>query len=69
MESQKYISLGDLFSVELFVGSIAFVLGTVVLFLLLLRWKQSLNDIIILLSAIGTCLSLFLLFSFMFWRF
>ena len=35
MESQS-ISLGDLFSVELFVGSITFVLGTVLFFLLLL---------------------------------
>ena len=34
MESQS-ISLGDLFSVELFVGSITFVLGTVVFLLLL----------------------------------
>ncbi len=33
MESQS-ISLGDLFSVELFVGSITFVLGTVLFFLL-----------------------------------
>jgi hypothetical protein len=35
MESQS-ISFGDLFSVELFVGSITFVLGTVLFFLLLL---------------------------------
>ena len=34
MESQS-ISLGDLFSVELFVGSITFVLGTVLLIIII----------------------------------
>ena len=42
MESQS-ISLGDLFSVELFVGSITFVLGTVVFLLLLLKLRLNLK--------------------------
>ena len=63
MESQS-ISLGDLFSVELFVGSITFVLGTVV-FLLRLNLKTTL---------LYCCLQLVLAVSlstifFMFWRF
>ena len=55
MESQS-ISLGDLFSVELFVGSITFVLGTVV-FLLLLCCLQ-----LVLAVSLSTIF-------FMFWRF
>lgn len=69
MESQS-ISLGDLFSVELFVGSITFVLGTVVFFLLLLL-KLRLN---LKTTLLYCCLQLVLAVSFstiffMFWRF
>lgn len=69
MESQS-ISLGDLFSVELFVGSITFVLGTVV-FLLLLLLKLRLN---LKTTLLYCCLQLVLAVSlstifFMFWRF
>ena len=69
MESQS-ISLGDLFSVELFVGSITFVLGTVLFFLLLLL-KLRLN---LKTTLLYCCLQLVLAVSlstifFMFWRF
>ena len=69
MESQS-ISLGDLFSVELFVGSITFVLGTVVFFLLLLL-KLRLN---LKTTLLYCCLQLILVVSlstifFIFWRF
>ena len=69
MESQS-ISLGDLFSVELFVGSITFVLGTVLFFLLLL-FKLRLN---LKTTLLYCCLQLVLAVSlstifFMFWRF
>ena len=69
MESQS-ISLGDLFSVELFVGSITFVLGTVLFFLLLLL-NLRLNHKTTLLYC---CLQLILVVSlstifFIFWRF
>lgn len=69
MESQS-ISLGDLFSVELFVGSITFVLGTVLFFLLLLL-NLRLNFKTTLLYC---CLQLILVVSlstifFIFWRF
>ena len=69
MESQS-ISLGDLFSVELFVGSITFVLGTVLFFLLLLL-NLRLNRKTTLLYC---CLQLILVVSlstifFIFWRF
>ena len=68
MESQS-ISLGDLFSVELFVGSITFVLGTVLFFLLLL-----LNLRLNLKTTLLCCLQLILVVSlstifFIFWRF
>lgn len=69
MESQS-ISLGDLFSVELFVGSITFVLGTVVFFfLLLLKLRLNLKT-----TFLYCCLQLVLAVSlstifFMFWRF
>ena len=56
MESQS-ISLGDLFSVELFVGSITFVLGTVLFFLLLYCCLQ-----LILVVSLSTIF-------FIFWRF
>ena len=67
MESQS-ISLGDLFSVELFVGSITFVLGTVV-FLLLLNLRLNLKT-----TLLYCCLQLILVVSlstifFIFWRF
>lgn len=69
MESQS-ISLGDLFSVELFVGSITFVLGTV-LFLLLLLLNLRLN---LKTTLLYCCLQLILVVSlstifFIFWRF
>lgn len=69
MESQS-ISLGDLFSVELFVGSITFVLGTVLFFLLLLL-KLRLN---LKTTLLYCCLQLILVVSlstifFIFWRF
>ena len=69
MESQS-ISLGDLFSVELFVGSITFVLGTVLFFLLLLL-KLRLN---LKTTLLYCCLQLVLAVSlstifFIFWRF
>ena len=69
MESQS-ISLGDLFSVELFVGSITFVLGTVLLFLLLLlNLRLNLKT-----TLLYCCLQLILDVSlstifFIFWRF
>ena len=68
MESQS-ISLGDLFSVELFVGSITFVLGTVVFLLLLLKLRLNLKT-----TLLYCCLQLVLAVSlstifFMFWRF
>ena len=69
MESQS-ISLGDLFSVELFVGSITFVLGTVVfLLLLLLNLRLNLKK-----TLLYCCLQLILVVSlstifFIFWRF
>mgnify|MGYP007032276380 CR=1 FL=1 len=67
MESQS-ISLGDLFSVELFVGSITFVLGTVLFFLLLLL-RLNLKT-----TLLYCCLQLILVVSlstifFIFWRF
>ena len=66
MESQS-ISLGDLFSVELFVGSITFVLGTVLLLLLNLRLNLKT-------TLLYCCLQLILVVSlstifFIFWRF
>lgn len=69
MENQN-ISLGELFSVELFVGSITFVLGTVLFFFLLLL-DLRLNIKAILLYC---CLQLILAVSlstvfFIFWRF
>lgn len=69
MESQS-ISLGDLFSVELFVGSITFVLGTVLFFLLLLL-NLRLN---LKMTLLYCCLQLILVVSlstifFIFWRF
>ena len=69
MESQS-ISLGDLFSVELFVGSITFVLGTVLFFLLLLLYLR-LN---LKTTLLYCCLQLILVVSlstifFIFWRF
>ena len=69
MESQS-ISLGDLFSVELFVGSITFVLGTVLFFLLLLL-NLRLN---LKMTLLYCCLQLILVISlstifFIFWRF
>ena len=69
MESQS-ISLGDLFSVELFVGSITFVLGTVLFFLLLLlNLRLNLKT-----TLLYCCLLLILVVSlstifFIFWRF
>ena len=69
MESQS-ISLGDLFSVELFVGSITFVLGTVLFFLLLLlNLRLNLKT-----TLLYCCLQLILVVSlstifFIFWRF
>ena len=61
MESQS-ISLGDLFSVELFVGSITFVLGTVLFFLLLLlNLRLNLKT-----TLLYCCLQLILV---IFWRF
>ena len=69
MESQS-ISLGDLFSVELFVGSITFVLGTVLFFLLLLlNLRLKLKT-----TLLYCCLQLILVVSlstifFIFWRF
>ena len=69
MESQS-ISLGDLFSVELFVGSITFVLGTVLFFLLLLlNLRLNLKT-----TLLYFCLQLILVVSlstifFIFWRF
>ena len=69
MESQS-ISLGDLFSVELFVGSITFVLGTVLFFLLLLlNLRLNLKT-----TLLYCCLKLILVVSlstifFIFWRF
>ena len=69
MESQS-ISLGDLFSVELFVGSITFVLGTVLFFLLLLlNLRLNLKT-----TSLYCCLQLILVVSlstifFIFWRF
>ena len=69
MESQS-ISLGDLFSVELFVGSITFVLGTVLFFLLLLlNLRLNLKP-----TLLYCCLQLILVVSlstifFIFWRF
>lgn len=69
MESQS-ISLGDLFSVELFVGSITFVLGTVLFFLLLLlNLRLNLKT-----TLLYSCLQLILVVSlstifFIFWRF
>ncbi len=69
MESQS-ISLGDLFSVELFVGSITFVLGTVLFFLLLLlNLRLNLKT-----TLLYCCLHLILVVSlstifFIFWRF
>lgn len=69
MESQS-ISLGDLFSVELFVGSITFVLGTVLFFLLLLlNLRFNLKT-----TLLYCCLQLILVVSlstifFIFWRF
>ncbi len=68
MESQS-ISLGDLFSVELFVGSITFVLGTVVFLLLLLKLRLNLKT-----TLLYCCLQLILVVSlstifFIFWRF
>ena len=69
MESQS-ISLGDLFSVELFVGSITFVLGTVLFFLLLLlNLRLNLKT-----TLLYCCLQLILDVSlstifFIFWRF
>ncbi len=68
MESQS-ILLGDLFSVELFVGSITFVLGTVLFFLLLLNLRLNLKT-----TLLYCCLQLILVVSlstifFIFWRF
>ena len=69
MESQS-ISLGDLFSVELFVGSITFVLGTVLFFLLLLlNLRLNLKT-----TLLYCCRQLILVVSlstifFIFWRF
>ena len=69
MESQS-ISLGDLFSVELFVGSITFVLGTVLFFLLLLlNLRLNLKT-----TLLYCCTQLILVVSlstifFIFWRF
>ena len=69
MESQS-ISLGDLFSVELFVGSITFVLGTVLFFLLLLLNLR----LYLKTTLLYCCLQLILVVSlstifFIFWRF
>lgn len=46
MENQS-MSLGDLFSFELFLGSITFLLGATLLFLLLLKLKINLKEMLL----------------------